>query len=423
MKKYILSSFIAFIFHSCITDVIDYKEVKIEYKDIETLVNGKDLSRYSTVKDTIGLPIVAWNGIPQRNTNIERFQELKDAGFNLQWSAYSSLEKQLEALNIAKDVGVKIFINCPELKNDTEKTVKTVMNHPANAGYFIQDEPPLEDIERCEKLVKAIRNIDSTKVCYINFHPRHGSFSKSGSSYTEYIHQFITRIPLSIISFDFYPITGTIIRYGWYDNLETIRKSAIDSGKPFWAFALSSSHWDYPIPTKEHLRLQVYSNLAYGAKGIQYFTYWIPDKDFYISAPIDRNGNKTTEYYLIKEMNNEINRLSHIFLTSNVIRVSHYGYIPDGTHPLNTFPFFIESINITGNSAIVSELRNKNHHFLMIQNNDLRNPIGIDIKTDTYTNIVLKNGKIVPVSLIGSKFKINSGDIAIFMRNILTENL
>ena len=41
-------------------------------------------------------------------------------------------------------------------------------------------------------------------------------------------------------------------------------------------YALSVAYGDHPVATSGQLRLQVYSDLAYGAQAIQYFTYWTP---------------------------------------------------------------------------------------------------------------------------------------------------
>ena len=52
----------------------------------------------------------------------------------------------------------------------------------------------------------------------------------------------------------------------------------------------------------------------------------------------------------------------------------------------------------------------------MIQNNDLHSPIEVNIKVDSLTKIVLKNGSIIPFSLINQSFKIEPGDMVLFMR-------
>jgi hypothetical protein len=65
-------------------------------------------------------------------------------------------------------------------------------------------------------------------------------------------------------------------RSDFYANLEVCSTKAREAGIPFWAFALTTAHLSYPVPTMGQLRYQVYSNLAYGAQGIEYYTYWKP---------------------------------------------------------------------------------------------------------------------------------------------------
>jgi len=38
-------------------------------------------------------------------------------------------------------------------------------------------------------------------------------------------------------------------------------------------------HIVYPQPEMSHLRIQAYTNLAYGAQGLEYFTYQTPVND------------------------------------------------------------------------------------------------------------------------------------------------
>ena len=91
------------------------------------------------------IPILAWYGIPADEATVERFQELKDAGFTLNFRGYSNADEVVKALDAAQKVGVKIIAACPELRNDTEATVKRFMKHPALAGYFLRDEPLSSD--------------------------------------------------------------------------------------------------------------------------------------------------------------------------------------------------------------------------------------------------------------------------------------
>ena len=419
MKRNFILLLVSLTLTNCIKDIEDVYTVKsIDVATIESLISSKDLNDYPSVKDTTGFPLMAWRGIPDEYISIERFQEVKASGINLMFYPYKSIENMQIVLDYAEQMNIKVLISCPGLITQTEMIVNLFKDHPANAGYFLQDEPSASHIPTLKKLAETIESIDNTRFTYINLLPNFfSSKDYAAETYQEYIRQFVTEIPLKILSFDIYPIVSNFIRPNWYSNLETIKDEAEKADIPFWAFALTSAHWDYPVPTIEHLRMQVYSNLAYGAKGIQYFTFWIPvEKEEFTSAPIDRSGNKTNEYYLLQQMNKEIHRYAYIFQTSKVNKVSHYGDIPEGTTQFSNAPYFMRSIDIRGGNALLSEMENDDNSFFMIQNTNLNKEIGITIQPDEQTQIILKNGSIIPASLIKEEFKLTPGDMVMFMR-------
>ena len=168
--------------------------------------------------------------------------------------------------------------------------------------------------------------------------------------------------------------------------------------------------------SSSHYRTFAFTNLAYGAKGIQYFTYRIPNKEHYISAPIDRNGNKTKEYYLLQELNKEVHALSYVFMSSHVTKVGHYGSIPEEASAFTSYPSYIKSLRIEGGNALISEMENLSSKFLMIQNNNLKNEIAVKVEGDSQTKLILKNGRIIPAALIKEEFKLTPGDMALFMK-------
>ena len=51
------------------------------------------------------IPILAWYGIPADEAKVERFQELKDAGFTLTFGGYSNADEVVKALDAAQKVG------------------------------------------------------------------------------------------------------------------------------------------------------------------------------------------------------------------------------------------------------------------------------------------------------------------------------
>ena len=118
-------------------------------------------------------PILAWIGVPEGGTTLERFIELKESGININYSVYSNIEAVEKALDIAQEAGVKLLPSCPELKTEPEKTARKLMKHPALMGYHLRDEPSAMDFPELAEWVKRIQSVDNEHGCYINLFPNY----------------------------------------------------------------------------------------------------------------------------------------------------------------------------------------------------------------------------------------------------------
>jgi len=106
------------------------------------------------------IPILAWYSIPQGETTVARYQELKDAGITYSLSNYPNVEAVQKALDVAAKVGIKMVVSCPELRSDPEKTVRRFMDHAAVAGYHLQDEPSFGQLKGLGEWGREIQAID-----------------------------------------------------------------------------------------------------------------------------------------------------------------------------------------------------------------------------------------------------------------------
>ena len=359
------------------------------------------------------MTIVAWNGIPDNQLTTSRFDELKDAGFNVNFSFLDKSEDVLKALNLAQKTGIKIIAMTHDIINNPEKQITEIKKHPALLGYYIEDEPMSSKFSNIGRKVKRFKAIDSGHIRYINLLPDHNQETR-GDAYYKYIKNAIEKMQLQMLSFDFYPITTKGINKNWYYNLETNYRLAQKNDIDLWAFVLSTPHADYPTPTKASIRLQAFSDLAYGVQTIQYFTYWLPtstDYDYHL-APIT-DGKRTASYYLVKEMNQEIHNLAGVFKGAKVISVNHIGKIPIGTIRLSKMPDGFININYKGSHALVSQLINDKKKYVIIQNCQLNKVDSVSIDVFDGMKRVLKDGSLINIR---NKFKtkIQPGDILIF---------
>lgn len=342
---------------------------------------GKNGSGKSNVKiDTTGLtvngkfPIIAWTGINSDET-ATKFTPMKQCGINVYLGWYDTLNEVTTALDNAQKAGVKLIIKSNELTSSTESTVKKMMNHPALFGYHIKDEPEVSDFSTLSSIVNSIEAVDQSHFCYINLYPNWAWGNVD--DYMSKLTSFLSTVHMKFLSFDHYPVREingvSSLRPEWYKNLEDIRKVSRARGIPFWAFGLALSHkLDnvlYPVPTVGELRLQMFSNLAYGAQGFQYFTYW----GIYQSVP-------TQVYSRVQTVNKSLQKLAKIFLGADVTDVWHTGEsIPYGTKQLKTMPDGISSLKTGETGAVVSRVVKDNEVYIAIVNKDYQNKMTLDI--------------------------------------------
>lgn len=326
-------------------------------------------------------PILGWYSIPDSASTPERYREMRQAGFNLSFSHLFNENELTRALNAAEGSGVKLILSVGMIENP-EETVCRLKNHPQTAGWFLRDEPTAASFGELATMRDRIHAADSTHLLYLNLLPIIVSPTVLGANdYDEYMQRFLDEVRLPMLSYDMYPVQNNaegkpVLRQELYSNLEAARRVSQKNGCPFWAFCLSTAHNPYPIPRDPHIRVEAFSALAYGAQCIQYFTYWEPKTETwnFHNAPIDSTGRRTDVYYLIRNINREIQALSPIFLGCKVMEVSHTGQsIPPGTKPLEKLPApFSGTIGSDGEGLLVSHLKGGDgKEYLMIVNRDI----------------------------------------------------
>jgi hypothetical protein len=363
------------------------------------------------------IPILAWGGPPADQTSVERYKELAEAGFTHNYSGFGNAQAMLSALDIAQAAGVKAFVSVPELKADPEGTARKFKDHPAVAGYYLRDEPSSGDFAMLADWERRVRSADSEHPCYINLFPNYADAGQLGApNYREYLNRFVSTVPVKMLSFDHYPVVGKSLRAEWYENLEQVAEVARAASKPFWAFVLSVAHGPYPVPSVEQLRVQAFSDLAYGAQGIQYFTYWTSIStvwDFH-EGPIDPAGHRTAVYDRVKQVNAEIHGLSPVFLGARVTGVRHTGALPRGTRayeveaPVRTLK--------TEGGAVVSMIEKGTRRHLVVVNRDFNASMPLEVTFDPAAKIVevTKGGGTHLVEAGSFARTVAPGDIVVF---------
>lgn len=364
------------------------------------------------------LPIMAWYSIPAEDATLERYQELADCGFNINFSHLYSLEDLKTALDLSQQVGVKVMATCTALESATDSAVALVKDHPALYGYFLRDEPACPGFPYLAEWAQKIKAADDSHMLYLNLLPNYAPLEMLGaSSYREYVKRFIDEVKLPLVSFDFYPITTEGIRQMWYANLQDVADESTAAGLPFWAFALSTAHDPYPEPTMASLRIQMYTNLAYGAQGLQYFTYWNPGTEIwnFHEAPINQDKKRSQAYDLVKAMNEELQARAGIFVGAKLVSLAHTGEtVPPECKRLEELPEHVTMLDTGADGAVVSVLENGGVKYLVCVNRSLDKPFELKVAFDTKAFMIDRDGKAVKVAKGENTYTVEEGDVAIF---------
>lgn len=365
-------------------------------------------------------PIVAFGGV--KTGKVSDFQNFKKAGFNISLDVYDSTSSMLQNLDAADKASIKLFIYSDSLMLHPEKVINKIKNHPAFYGTFVADEPPVKDFPMISWRIEGIKEFDKKGKFYVNLFPNYASNDQLDThSYADYLAKFVKTVPIEFISFDYYPIKNNSIDFSWYKNLEDIRNLAKSLNKPFWGFANSTIFQAYKQPTLAGLKLQQFGNLLYGAKGIQYFTYWTVDKEYRLKnnfqySIVYEDGTPTPTYDLVKKLNMQIHNLAWIFANGDVKKVYHDGnIIPKGTTKLKNLPNDFSLFNETNQSVLISYLETAQDKFVIVQNKSLTNSISFVYQPIKSIEIV--NSQTGVSSYISAKKRtsiILPGDILIF---------
>jgi hypothetical protein len=143
------------------------------------------------------------------------------------------------------------------------------------------------------------------------------------------VRRFVDEVDPDVLSMDHYPMMQPKAdsRSSYCANLEVLRAESLRAGVPFWNFFNSMPFGPHFDPSEHSLRWQMFTSLAYGAKGLLYFCYWTPRGDEFAKggAIVTAEGRKTRHYDQARRLNAAVKALgpSLMKLTSTgVVRVS-----------------------------------------------------------------------------------------------------
>ena len=190
------------------------------------------------------------------------------------------------------------------------------------------------------------------------------------TNYAEYLERFIAACKPKIISYDNYSIMeGGSLRGNYWTNLEAVRNACKKHGLEFWNIVLSVAHFNYREPSAADLRFEAYTTLAYGGRGLAYFTYFAPQVGNYRAAPVDQFGNETPTWNHMQSVNLQIQKVGPTLLKLSSDDVYHIGKAPGGCHGPTTNSLVSA---VGGDNFLVGDFTHRDgSRYLMVVNKDL----------------------------------------------------
>ncbi len=167
------------------------------------------------------------------------------------------------------------------------------------------------------------------------------------------------------------------------------------------------------------LRLQMYSNLAYGARMLQYFTYWNPYSKTQLKfheSIIREDGTRSPVYDRVRQVNRELQARAFVFMDSELVSVAHTGAeIPIGTRRLVKLPPYVKSLTTPDGGAVVAQFAGSKFDALVVVNRSPVREMQLNIALDPSVVRILEDGTKVPASAYGGTYTLSPGFAEIFV--------
>jgi hypothetical protein len=399
-------------------------------------------------------PIGLWWPPPPTQTTTQRYQEIAAAGFNFVLGGngvtndtYNPTALKAAGANnlryVLRDSKLTRLIRDYASYSDPQAQMRTRVNellqryggYSALAGLYLYDEPSTDLFGILGYAREYLQAKNSKQLPWANLYPYTNNSetlaSLGASSYDDYLQRYRSEVKLPFISFDHYPlVSDTAITASYFQNWAAIRKYSLQSPSvPLWCFIQSvdfrsndNSYLPRRRPNEAELFWQVNVSLAYGAKGIQYFTYWTPSSDAttqFGEALVTTGGKLTPLYDYAKRVNNYLKVVGKALLPLTTESVVHAGEdpLPPGTTAFSADDYVISS---SGSPAILAKfyksVADTERHLLVVNRSfsntastrlTLQSSVGeiyrLNSGTGAFARVTPQSGNVLSLSIAPGK--------------------
>lgn len=280
---------------------------------------------------------------------------------------------------LAKNAGMNVcffsslfsaaVLDIPTLKADLDQVMAAALSAGNIRSYFVIDEPAASQFAEAARLCRYIEQKSPNTLPYINVWPIYASETQLAVEYStinqntldfpaelnrtqgrerkiyvylEYLKRYLSIVKPQVLSYDHYHFFDVGNGDEFFLNLAIIAKEAKKAKIPF--FNTIQSAKDSPLwtlPSDAQLRYQIFISLAYGCRGIIYYTYWGTAS----TGSLYQSGVRTPLVDSVQVLNKELNSLSACLISYEHISTYQIGTIPVGGNQFlgERIPFKIET--------------------------------------------------------------------------------
>lgn len=350
---------------------------------------------------------------------------LHEAGLNtlesntpLEYSAQDlTHEEQVRVLKVCEKYGMKYFVTdhrrltgiAQPSEEDLKSLVSDYQGYTSLGGYYVWDEPHWEHFPDVKDTFATLRSLDPDRLPLVPLVPSYGPYHYP-EAYPNFVKDFAETVEPDVLSFDFYGVRVQGVEPSLYRDLALWAKVSRETGRPLW-FYPSSCMWG-PIakPTEATIRFQVFTAIAYGAKGIQYFMardFVGGDIDF-TGAPIRADGTKSETFDAFAAVNHDVEKISSLLMRLKMENVFHTAPVPETSIPLEKG---YQSLIDASENLVLAFHKDEDSVYLIVVSKDLSDEREICLSFDKPVQLhdILSGEEFTPGKARDARLKMNPG--------------
>ena len=258
-----------------------------------------------------------------------------EAGFNMLELGWASPKQAAEAVVYCEQLGVDLIYQ--ELKryggmqgnrfyekNDLEGVINDHRKWKCIKGYYIWDEPLLDDqIEEARMLMDICEREAPDKLPFTVAIPSYNTeYTWGNGKFPAYLERYVTVIDPPQLSLDYYPVgmgehnaTVQFDRSRMWCDLGLMKKLGEKYNMPIWFYYQGQNLHNVDFFIFPMVRAMMYAGVLYGAKGLQHYTA--------CGAVIDEEGDKDIFFEDQKAIHKEFKNLGETLMALTCKRVIH----------------------------------------------------------------------------------------------------